>query len=82
MDFTIDQSAYMQGFLPVLYMYLYRLTGTLVFPPETDTGLTFVTKDNVGPYSTANSWIEGGKNRALGSMPSSIGLPAPSTVQS
>jgi len=82
MDFTIDQSAYMQGFLPVLYMYLYRLTGTLVFPPETDTGLTFVTKDNVGPYATANSWIEGGKNRALGSMPSSIGLPAPSTVQS
>lgn len=82
MDFTIDQSAYMQGFLPVLYLYLYRLTGTLVFPPATDTGLTFVTGDNVGPYASANSWIEGGSSRALGSMPSSISLPAPSTVQS
>jgi simple sugar transport system substrate-binding protein len=82
MDFTIDQSAYMQGFLPVLYLYLYRLTGTLVFPPATDTGLTFVTNSNVGPYASANSWIEGGASRALGSMPSSIALPAASAVQS
>lgn len=82
LDFTIDQSAYMQGFLPVLYLYMYRLTGTLVFPPSTDTGLTFVTSSNVGPYYSANSWIEGGPNHASISMPSSIALPAPSTVQS
>lgn len=82
LDFTIDQSAYLQGFLPVLYMFLYRMTGTLVFPPETDTGLTFVTSSNVGPYASANSWIEGGASRAVVPMPSSIGLPAPSTVQS
>lgn len=81
LDFTIDQSAYLQGFLPVLYLYLYRLTGTLVFPPATDTGLTFVTSSNVGPYASADSWIEGGKSKALVGMPSSIGLPAPSTVQ-
>jgi simple sugar transport system substrate-binding protein len=36
----------------------------------------------VGPYASANSWIEGGSSRALGSKPSSISLPAPSTVQS
>lgn len=82
LDFTIDQSAYLQGFLPVLYLYLYRLTGTLVFPPATDTGLTFVTSKNVGPYASANSWVEGGSNRALVTMPSSIAPPAPSTVQS
>jgi len=82
MDFTIDQSAYLQGFLPVLYLYLYRLTGTLIFPPATDTGLTFVTKDNVGPYYSAQSWVEGGTNRAAVAMPSTIGLPATSTVQS
>ena len=82
LDFTIDQSAYMQGFLPVLYLYMYRLTGTLVFPPSTDTGLTFVTSSNVGPYASANSWIEGGPNHAAVSMPSSITPPAPSTVQS
>jgi simple sugar transport system substrate-binding protein len=81
MDFTIDQSAYLQGFLPVIYLYMYRLTGTLVFPPATDTGLTFVTKDNVGPYNSAKSWVEGGTSRAAVPMPSAIGLPAPSTVQ-
>ncbi|MBR7838871.1 substrate-binding domain-containing protein [Actinospica durhamensis] len=82
LDFTIDQSAYLQGFLPVLYLYLYRLTGTLVFPPATDTGLTFVTSSNVDPYASAGSWIEGGKSRALVTMPGSITLPAASSVQS
>jgi simple sugar transport system substrate-binding protein len=82
LDFTIDQSAYLQGFLPVLYLFMYRMTGSLVFPPATDTGLTFVTSDNVAPYASSKSWIEGGANRAVIPMPSSIGLPAPSTVQS
>jgi simple sugar transport system substrate-binding protein len=82
LDFTIDQSAYMQGFLPVLYLYMYRLTGTLVKPPETDTGLTFVTKDIVGPYVQANSRIEGGSNNGMLSMPSSIPLPPASVVAS
>ena len=44
LDFTINQDPYLQGFLPVLYLYLYNLTGGLVLPPDTDTGLTFVTK--------------------------------------
>jgi simple sugar transport system substrate-binding protein len=80
LDFTIDQSAYLQGFLPVLYLYLYRLTGTLVTPPATDTGLTFVTKQNVGPYVSAGSRTEGGTNNKLVPMPSAIPLPPPSTV--
>jgi simple sugar transport system substrate-binding protein len=50
LDVTIDQQPYLQGFLPALYLYLYKLSGTLVYPPETDTGLKFVTKDNVQPY--------------------------------
>lgn len=78
LDFTIDQSAYLQGFLPVLYMYLFRLSGTLVAPPFTDTGLTFVTKDNVGPYTSANSKFEGGPKGDLVPMPPSIPLPAAS----
>lgn len=49
-DFTIDQDAYLQGFLPVMYLYLYKLSGTLLAPPETNTGLKFVTKENVKPY--------------------------------
>jgi simple sugar transport system substrate-binding protein len=81
LDFTIDQSAYLQGFLSVLYLYLYRLSGTLVAPPQTDTGLTFVTKDNVGPYASAAARFEGGSNKALIPMPKSITLPPPTTVQ-
>jgi simple sugar transport system substrate-binding protein len=59
LDFTIDQSPYQQGFLPVLGLYLYNLSGGLVQPPDTDTGLTFVTKANVGPYQTTTSRFEG-----------------------
>jgi simple sugar transport system substrate-binding protein len=58
LDFTINQDPYLQGFLPVLYLYLFNLTGGLVLPPDTDTGLTFVTKSNVGPYiNTKTSYL-------------------------
>jgi simple sugar transport system substrate-binding protein len=59
LDFTINQDPYLQGFLPTLYMYLYHLTGGLVLPPDTDTGLTFVTKSNVGPYLSTTTTYEG-----------------------
>lgn len=80
LDFTIDQSAYLQGFLPVLYLYMYRLSGGLVSPPSTDTGLTFVTKGNVSQYASSNSRFEGGSNKSLLTLPSSIPLPPASTV--
>jgi len=59
LNFTIDQQPYLQGFLPVLYLYLWNLSGGLVNPPETNTGLTFVTKSNVGPYQNTTSRYEG-----------------------
>jgi simple sugar transport system substrate-binding protein len=59
LDFTIDQEPYLQGFLPVLYLYLYNLSGGLVRPPDTDTGLTFVDKSNVGPYLNTKTSYEG-----------------------
>jgi simple sugar transport system substrate-binding protein len=59
LNFTIDQNPYLQGFLPVLYLYLFNLTGGLVSPPNTDTGLTFVTKSNVGPYLNTKTSYEG-----------------------
>jgi len=58
-NFTIDQNPYLQGFLPVMYLYLFNLTGGLVAPPNTDTGLTFVTKSNVGPYLNTKTSYEG-----------------------
>jgi simple sugar transport system substrate-binding protein len=58
-SFTIDQSPYLQGFLPTLYLYLFQLSGGLVSPPTTDTGLKFVTKSNVGPYLSPQTRFEG-----------------------
>jgi len=59
LDYTIDQQPYLQGFLPVLALYLSKVSGGLVFPCQTNTGLLFVTKDNVGPYQGTKSRYEG-----------------------
>ena len=58
-DFTIDQQPYLQGFLPVLQMFLYRYSGHLVAPADTNTGLNFVTRASVGRYLTTRSRFEG-----------------------
>jgi simple sugar transport system substrate-binding protein len=50
LGFTIYQDPYLQGFMPVLYMYLYNLSGGVLQPPDTDTGLSVITKSNVDPY--------------------------------
>ncbi len=63
--FTIDQSPYLQGFLPVIYLYLWQLSGGLVSPPATDTGLKFVVKGNADPYTATPTRFEGStKNQA------------------
>ena len=59
LDFTIDQQPYLQGFLPVLALYLFKLSGGLVVPVQTNTGLSFVTKDNVDPYQSTQTRYEG-----------------------
>lgn len=58
-NFTIDQSPYLQGFLPTIYLYLFQLSGGLVNPATTDTGLKFVTKSNVGAYTATPTRFEG-----------------------
>jgi simple sugar transport system substrate-binding protein len=57
--FTIDQQPYLQGFLPVFQLFVARYTGGLVAPAETNTGLHFVTRRNVGPYLTTRTRYEG-----------------------
>jgi simple sugar transport system substrate-binding protein len=59
LDYTIDQQPYLQGFLPVLYLYLFKISGGLISPPQTNTGLLFVTKDNVATYQTTQTRYEG-----------------------
>ncbi len=59
LEFSIDQQAYMQGFLPILQLFMYQLSGGLMRPSNTDTGLLFVTKQDVGAYLDTPSRFEG-----------------------
>jgi simple sugar transport system substrate-binding protein len=59
--FSIFQDPYLQGFLPVLYLYLYNLSGAQLSPPDTDTGLTVLTPSNVSRMLT-NSRYQGGSS--------------------
>lgn len=58
-NFSIFQDPYLQGFLPVLYIYLYNLSGGQLAPPDTDTGLTVLNKGNVSQF-LKNSRFQGG----------------------
>jgi len=59
LDFTIDQQPYLQGFYPTVQLFLYKISGGLMAPSDTNTGLLFVTKDNVEPYLTTKTRFEG-----------------------
>lgn len=59
LDFAIDQQPYLQGFYPVVQFFMYNLSGGLMSPATTNTGLKFVTKTNVDPYLTSQSRFEG-----------------------
>jgi simple sugar transport system substrate-binding protein len=49
----------LQGFLPVQQLFLYRYSTGLVSPADTNTGLSFVTRDNVNRYLSTKSRFEG-----------------------
>ena len=59
LDYTIDQQPYLQGFLPVIALYLYNLSGGLVSPTDTNTSLSFVTKGNVAQFMDVKTRFEG-----------------------
>ena len=58
-DFTIDQQPYLQGFLPILQLYMYNASTGLSGIADTDTGLKFLDKTTVIPYSSTKSRYEG-----------------------
>jgi simple sugar transport system substrate-binding protein len=59
LDFTIDQQAYLQGFYTSIEMFMYLASGGLAGPGDINTGLKFVTKDNVEPYLATETRYEG-----------------------
>jgi simple sugar transport system substrate-binding protein len=58
-DFTIDQQPYLQGFLPVLELFMYKASDTLNGMADVNTGLKFLDKSTVVPYTTTKSRYEG-----------------------
>lgn len=63
-EFTIDQQPYLQGFLPVLELFLWQVSGSLTGPAEVDTGLKFLNKETVAPYVNSKSRFEGTSSEA------------------
>jgi simple sugar transport system substrate-binding protein len=58
-DFTIDQQPYLQGFIPILQLFMYQASGGLSGIADTNTGLKFLDKTTVGQYNTTKSRFEG-----------------------
>jgi simple sugar transport system substrate-binding protein len=63
-DFTIDQQPYLQGFLPVLQLYMYKQSSSLTGVADVNTGLKFLDKTTVGPYNSTKSRYEGSSTSA------------------
>jgi simple sugar transport system substrate-binding protein len=59
LEFTIDQQPYLQGFYPILEMYLYNVSQKLTGIATVDTGLKFLDKTSVVPYNSTKSRYEG-----------------------
>jgi simple sugar transport system substrate-binding protein len=59
LQFTIDQQPYLQGFLPVLQLYMYKASQSLTGIADVNTGLKFLDKTSVGPYNSTKSRYEG-----------------------
>jgi simple sugar transport system substrate-binding protein len=74
-EFTIDQQPYLQGFLPVLQLFLWHVSGSLTGPAETDTGLKFLNKETVAPYVETKTRYEG-TSSAVTVVPIKAGTPA------
>jgi simple sugar transport system substrate-binding protein len=58
-DFTIDQQPYLQGFLPVLELYMYKVSQTLTGIADVNTGLKFLDSTTIQPYLNTKTRYEG-----------------------
>jgi simple sugar transport system substrate-binding protein len=64
LEFTIDQQPYLQGFVPILQLFLWQVSGSLSGPAEVNTGLKFVDKESITPYVNSKSRYEGTSSEA------------------
>jgi simple sugar transport system substrate-binding protein len=59
LQFAIDQQPYLQGFLPVLELFLHNASHGLTGAADVDTGISFLDPITIGPYAGTNSRYEG-----------------------
>jgi simple sugar transport system substrate-binding protein len=69
---TIDQQAYLQGFDTIMQLFLWNVSGGLMKPTDTDTGIGIVTKANVAPYLIPNRFEGTSSAKKALATPSSI----------
>ncbi len=69
---TIDQQAYLQGFDTIMQLFLWNVSGGLMKPTDTDTGIGIVTKANVAPYLIPNRFEGTSAAKKSLATPSSI----------
>ncbi len=69
---TIDQQAYLQGFDTIMQLFLWNVSGGLMRPTDTDTGIGIVTKSNVAPYLTPTRFEGTSAAKKALTTPSSI----------
>jgi simple sugar transport system substrate-binding protein len=74
-EFTIDQQPYQQGFLPILQLFFWLVSGSLSGPAEVDTGLKYLNKETVAPYVESKTRYEGTSTEAK-VVPIKAGTPA------
>jgi simple sugar transport system substrate-binding protein len=71
-DATVDQQAYLQGFDTIMQLFLWNISGGLMVPTDTDTGIGIVTKKNVAPYLVSNRFEGTSATQKVLKAPSSI----------
>jgi simple sugar transport system substrate-binding protein len=71
---TIDQQAYLQGFDTIMQLYLWNVSGGLMRPTDTDTGIGIVTKANVAPYLVPSRFEGTSSAKKALTPPSSISV--------
>ena len=62
LEFTLDEQPYLQGFVPVLQLFLVKLSGGLLAPSDTELPLVFVRRSNLKRY-LAKTRYEGSSSK-------------------
>ncbi len=58
-EFAVDEQQYLQGFLPILELYLHRVSDGLTGPATVDTGVRIVDKHGAAAFEHTQSRFEG-----------------------